>query len=49
MNKYSVTVGLGGSGTFKVEVHAPTPERAREAAEHLYPGYKAQAVKQVYN
>lgn len=50
MNEYTVTLGAkgGGSGTFKVTVNAPTPDKAREIAEHQYYGYSAQAVKQVY-
>lgn len=38
----------GGSSTFKVIVNADTPDQARKAAEHQNPGYKAQAVKRVY-
>jgi len=35
----------GGSGTFKVVVHASTPDAARKAAEAQNPGMKAQAIR----
>lgn len=47
MRKYSVTLGKGGSGTFTIEVHAVSPDEARRIAEHQYPGYNAQAVRNV--
>ena len=47
MAKYEVTLGKGGSGTFKTELHASTPDEARKAAEHQNPGYTAQAVRRM--
>lgn len=44
MVAYEVTLGHGGSGTFKVIVHAATPDMARRNAEHMNPGYVAQSV-----
>jgi hypothetical protein len=35
----------GGSGTFKVQVQASTPDEARRIAEHQNMGYRAQAVQ----
>ena len=47
MRTFEVTMGRpgGGSGTFKVVVHASTPDMARRTAEHQNPGYAAHAVK----
>lgn len=47
MQTYVVTMGRrgGGSGTFKVIVHALTPGMARHTAEAQYPGMSAQAVR----
>ena len=44
MAKYEVTLGKGGSGTFKTELHASTPDEARKAAEHQN---TAQAVRRM--
>lgn len=48
--EYEVTLTRagGGSGSFKVTVHASTPDEARRAAEHQNPGYSAQAVRRLY-
>ena len=50
MPEFEVTMGRagGGSGTFKVRIHAGTPDQARSAAERQNPGYSAHAVKQLY-
>lgn len=48
MNSYEVTLGKGGSPTFKIELRAATPDEARRIAQHQYPGYKAQAVRNVH-
>lgn len=48
MRKYEVTLGKGGSGTFKIEVNAASPDEARRIAENQYPGYNAQAVRNVH-
>lgn len=48
MQLYEVTIGKGGSGTFKLQIHAQTPDQARTIAESQYPGYRAQAVRAVY-
>ena len=48
MASWEVTMGRGGSGTFKVVVHAGTPDEARRAAEAQNPGYNAQAVRRPY-
>lgn len=47
MQAFVVTLGRtgGGSSTFKVIVHAATPDMARRAAIHQNPGYAAQAVR----
>lgn len=47
MQTYVVTMGRygGGSGTFKIIVHALTPGMARHSAESQYPGYCSQAVR----
>lgn len=49
MQSFEVTMSRagGGSGIFKVIVHAATPDMARRTAEHQHPGYAAQAVKAV--
>lgn len=49
MPMWEVTMGRagGGSGTFKVQVHASTPDQARRAAEAQNPGYSAQAVRRL--
>lgn len=49
MQKFEVKMGSpgGGSGTFKVVVHASTPDQARRAAEAQNPSMKAQAVTTV--
>lgn len=36
-----------GSGVFKIEVRASTPDEARRIAENQYSGYSAQAVQRV--
>ena len=48
MARWEVTMGRGGSGTFKVQVHAGTPDEARRAAEAQNPGYNAQAVRRLH-
>ena len=48
MAKFEVSLGRGGSSTFKVQVNAATPDEARKVAEHQNPSYVAQAVRQVY-
>lgn len=50
MASWEVTMGRagGGSGTFKVVVHAGTPDQARRAAETQNQGYRAQAVRRLY-
>lgn len=47
MQKFIVKVGSpgGGSGTFEVEINAPTPDKARDFVEHQYPGMVAQSVR----
>jgi hypothetical protein len=47
MQLFEVTMGGkgGGTGTFKVQVNASTPEQAKRAAEAQNPEFKAQAVK----
>ena len=45
MSQYEVTLGKGGSPTFKITVFAGTPDEARRIAKHQYPGYNAQAVR----
>lgn len=47
MAPYIVTMSRpgGGSGTFKVQVHASTPDEARRIAENQNAGYSAQAVQ----
>lgn len=49
MAQWEVKMGRagGGSGTFKVTVHAGTPDEARRAAEAQNPGYSAQAVRRL--
>lgn len=47
MQLFEVTLGKGGSGTFKLPINAQTPDEARRIAEGQYPGYNAQAVKTV--
>lgn len=47
MRKYAVTLGKGGSGTFTIEVYAASPDEARRTAAAQYPGYRAQAVRNV--
>lgn len=51
MAKWEVTMGRsgGGSGTFKVVVHASTPDQARRSAEAQNPGYDAHAVRRLYD
>lgn len=49
MQLFEVTMGKGGSGTFKVQVNAQSPDGARRAAEAQNPEFKAQAVKPVRN
>lgn len=48
MRKFSVKLGKGGSGVFEIEVNAQTPDEARRIAEAQYPGYRAQAVRQIF-
>lgn len=48
MRTFEVTLGKGGSGTMKVEIKAASPDEARRIAEHQYPGYNAQSVRNVY-
>jgi hypothetical protein len=48
MASWEVTMGRGGSGTFKVVVHASTADEARRAAEAQNPAYNAQAVRRLY-
>jgi hypothetical protein len=48
MASWEVTMGRGGSGTFKVVVHASTPDEARRVAEAQNHGYNAQAVRRLY-
>lgn len=48
MRTFDVTLGKGGSGTMTIEVRAATPDEARRIAEHMYPGYRAQSVRNVY-
>ena len=50
MASWEVTMGRpgGGSGTFKVVVHAWTPDQARMAAEAQNPGYSAHAVRRLH-
>ena len=48
MRTFAVTLGKGGSGTFTIEINAATPDEARRIAEHQYPGYRAQSVRNVY-
>ena len=48
MREYEVTLGKGGSGTFKIRVHAQSPDDARRIAEAQYAGYNAQSVRNVY-
>lgn len=50
MASWEVTMGRpgGGSGTFKVVVHAGTPDQARRSAEAQNPGYRAHAVRRRY-
>ena len=49
MAPYLVTMSRpgAGSGTFKVHVHAATPDEARRIAERQNAGYSAQAVQRV--
>lgn len=49
MAPYLVTMSRpgGGSGTFKVQVHASTPDETRRIAERQNSGYSAQAVHRV--
>jgi hypothetical protein len=49
MAQWEVTMSRagGGSGVFKVTVHAGTPDQARDSAEAQNPGYVAQAVRRV--
>ena len=48
MSTFEVTLGKGGSGTFKITVNTQTPDDARFIAESQYPGYTAQAVRNVH-
>lgn len=48
MASWEVTMGRGGSGTFKVVVYASTPDEARRTAEAQSPEYNAQAVRRLY-
>ena len=48
MASWEVTMGRGGSGTFKVVVNASTPDEARRTAQAQNPEYKAQAVRRLY-
>lgn len=47
MVAFEVTLGRkgGGSGTFKVVVHAATPDMARHTAQFQNPGYVVQSVR----
>lgn len=47
MNSYVVQLGRGGggSGTFKVIIHAATPDEARRIAESQHSGYSAHSVR----
>ena len=49
MATWEVTMGRagGGSGTFKVVVHASSPDQARRTAEAQNPEYSAHAVRRV--
>jgi hypothetical protein len=49
MASWEVTTGRagGGSGTFKILVHAGTPDQARRSAEAQNPGYSAHAVRRL--
>ena len=49
MAPYLVTMSRpgGGSGTFKVEIHASTTDEARRIAERQNAGYSAQAVQRI--
>ena len=48
MREYEVTLGKGGSGTFKIRVFASSPDAARDTAERQYPEYNAQSVRTIY-
>ena len=47
MQIFEVTMGRqgGGSGTFKVVVHAVSPDETRRSAAAQNPGYVGQSVK----
>ena len=47
MAQYEVKLGKGGSATFKIVIHAGTPDEARRIAMTQYPGYNAQSVRRV--
>lgn len=49
MAQWEVTMSRpgGGSGVFKVNVNAGTPDEARRAAEAQNPGYSAQSVRRL--